>query len=93
MSRDSEVKNEVALMKNLWRILAMTGGACFITIVLAMMSSMIKWSDMAALKVFIFALVAVTGVFSIVSLITACISVYFRITALSEENFRVKKKG
>lgn len=81
---DAEYK--VKLMKNLWKIIAMTGGFCLLTIILSLLVAAIK--GLIVLKIFLYIVILVTGIFSIVSLVTTGMSIYFNITTLNEKAFK-----
>lgn len=83
-----EAENKIKLMRNFWNILAMCGGACLLTIILSMISAWLTWEDVAILKVFIFAVILVLSIFSIVTLVTTGMSIYFKVTTLDEEAFK-----
>jgi hypothetical protein len=80
---DAEYK--IKLMKNLWNIMTMTGGFCLLTVALSIITAMIP--GLIVLKVFLYAVILVSGIFSIVSLVTTGMSIYFKITALSQKAF------
>lgn len=88
MSRISieEVESKIKLLKNFWRILAMCGGSCFFTVLLIIITGMI--SGWIVLKIFLYAIVLVVAIFSIITLVTTGITIYFKVTTLSEERFR-----
>ena len=81
---DAEFK--VKLMKNLWKIMAMTGGFCLLTVLLSLIVAAIK--GLIVLKIFLYIVILVLGIFSIVSLVTTGMSIYFKITTLNEEAFK-----
>ncbi len=83
-----EAEYKIKLMKNVWRILTMCGGSCLFTVILSIISSQLAWSDVAVLKVFLFAVIIVAGIFSIITLVITGMTIYFKITTLSEVKFR-----
>jgi hypothetical protein len=84
----SDAESKIKLMANFWRILGMCGGACLLTIILSVISSWLAWEDVAILKIFIFVVIFVSGIFSVVTLVTTAISLYFKVTTLDEKAFR-----
>lgn len=81
-----EAKGKIKLMTNFWRILAMCGGSCLFTALLSIITGII--SGWIVLKIFLYAIVLVTAIFSIITLVTIGITIYFMVTTLSEERFR-----
>lgn len=84
-SRD-EAEGKIKLMKNFWRIMTMCGGSCLFTVLLSIITGMI--SGWIVLKIFLYAIVFVAAIFSIITLVTTGITIYFMVTTLSEERFR-----
>lgn len=84
----TNAESKIKLMTNFWRILGMCGGACLLTIILSIISSWLAWEDVAILKIFIFVVIFVLGIFSIVTLVTTAISLYFKVTTLDEDAFK-----
>ena len=84
---EEEVETRLKLTQNFGKILIMTGGACAITVVLAMLCPKVTWAS-SMLKLFLICITATIGIFSIIAVVTTAITVYFKITALSEEKFK-----
>ncbi len=83
-----EVEGKIKLMKNFWNILAMCAGSCLLTIILSIISSRLSWHDVAIVKVFLYAVILVTAIFSIVTLVTTGVTIYFKVTTLNEQAFK-----
>lgn len=81
-----EAENKIKLMRNFWKILALCGGSCLFTVMLSIITGMI--SGWIVLKIFLYAIVLVAAIFSIITLVTTGITIYFMVTTLSEERFR-----
>jgi hypothetical protein len=82
----ADAEHKVKLMKNLWKIMTMTGGFCLLTVLLSLIVAAIK--GLVVLQIFLYVVILVLGVFSIVSLVTTGMSIYFKITTLSEKAFK-----
>ena len=81
-----DAEHKIKLMGNFWKILAMTGGAFLFTVLLSLIVAAIK--GLVVLKIFLYVVILVSGIFSIVTLVTTGVSIYFKITTLSEKAFR-----
>ncbi len=82
----ADAEHKVKLMKNLSRIMTMTGGFCLLTILLSLIAAAIR--GLVVLQIFLYVVILVLGIFSIASLVTTCMSIYFKITTLSEKAFK-----
>lgn len=85
-SNEEEAGDKIKLMKNFWNILAMCSVSCFITMFLSVITAMIK--GMIILKMFLYAVILIMAIFSIITLVTTGMSIYFKVTTLSEEKFK-----
>lgn len=81
-----EAASKIKLMSNFWRISGMCGGSCLLTILLSIITGMI--SGWIILKIFLYTIVLVTAIFSVITLVTTGMTIYFMVTTLSEERFR-----
>ena len=82
----NDVEEKIKLISNFWKILAMCGASCFFTILLAIVTGLIK--GMIVLKIFLYAMMLVLAIFSIITMVTTCATIYFKITTLDEEKFK-----
>lgn len=87
-SDEEEVGDKIRLMKNFWNIMMMCAGSCLVTIILSIISSRLAWGDVAIVKVFLYAVILVTAIFSIVTLVTTGMTIYFKVTTLNEREFK-----
>ena len=82
---ESDYEGRIKLMKNLWRVIILAFCSCLVTIILAMMAHAVP---LVVIKIFLYALILVSGVYSIITFVTAGITIYFKTTSLDEEAFR-----
>ena len=82
MAKKNET-NESKLVSNFWRVIFMTAGAILLTIFLITIASQVQ--NMTALKVFLFVIALISTIFSVITMITSCIAVYFKITTFDTD--------
>ena len=80
------VEQKVKLMTNSNKILVMCICAFALTVLLTLTTSVI--SGFIVLKIFLYAMILASAIFTIITFITTCSSIYFKVTALDKDKFK-----